>query len=275
MTSKGVALITGAGKGIGKAIALRLARDGYNIAINDIDSGALHQVKKEIQEVERVEVITHIGDVSKEQVVIEMVSLTTEKLGGLDVMVANAGIFLAKHFLDCTLEDWDKSFDINGKGVFLCYKYAAKKMIEQGRGGRIIGACSRAGKQGKVSLPLNEPLAFPAKEILALALKPHGITVNSYAPGTSINYGLVSLLKAFMLGLIDTPLGTQLIEDLKSLGSAPITEKLGTPEDVAGLVSYLASKEASYITGQSVSVSAQASGVNITQICIADTENID
>jgi NAD(P)-dependent dehydrogenase (short-subunit alcohol dehydrogenase family) len=65
-------------------------------------------------------------------------------------MVANAGIFTSKSFLECTLEDWDKTFDINGKGVFLCYKYAALRMIEQGRGGRIIGACSVAGKRCKI-----------------------------------------------------------------------------------------------------------------------------
>lgn len=65
-------------------------------------------------------------------------------------MVANAGVCVINPFLDSTLEDWDKCFNVNGKGVFLCYKYAAKRMIEQGRGGRIIGACSRAGKQGEI-----------------------------------------------------------------------------------------------------------------------------
>ncbi|KXN83293.1 Diacetyl reductase [(S)-acetoin forming], partial [Leucoagaricus sp. SymC.cos] len=238
MTSKGAALVTGAGNGIGRAIALRLAKDGYNIALNDIDSGALDKVKKEIQEM-GTEVIIYIGDVSKETAVVEMIDFTTEKLGGLDVMVANAGIFVAKPFLDCTLEDWDKLFDINGKGVFLCYKYAAKKMIEQGRGGRIIGACSRAGKRG---LPLSSiycATKFAVRSLtqsVALALKPHGITVNAYAPG-----------------LIDTPLGAKVKDGYESLGSS-FNEVPGTPEDIAGLVSYLASKEAAYVTGQSINI---------------------
>lgn len=148
-SQNGVALVTGAGRGIGRAIALRLAKDGYNIALNDIQRDEdFESVKTEIEKMGR-DVIECIADVSKEESVKEMVDFAADKLGRLDVMVANAGIFFAKPFLECTLEDWDKCFDVNGKGVFLCYKYAALKMIEQGKGGRIIGACSRAGKQGK------------------------------------------------------------------------------------------------------------------------------
>lgn len=148
MASGAVALVTGAGRGIGRAIALRLARDGYNVALNDIrrDNG-LENVRREIRGMGR-EVIECIADVSKESQVKGMVDSAVKELGGLDVMVANAGICVAKPFMKSTLKEWDQSFDVNGKGVFLCYKYAAERMIEQGRGGRIIGACSQAGKQG-------------------------------------------------------------------------------------------------------------------------------
>lgn len=185
-SQNGVALVTGAGRGIGRAIALRLAKDGYNIALNDIQRDEdFESVKTEIEKMGR-DVIECIADVSKEESVKEMVDFAADKLGRLDVMVANAGIFFAKPFLECTLEDWDKCFDVNGKGVFLCYKYAALKMIEQGKGGRIIGACSRAGKQGHSLASIYCATKFTVRSLTqsaALALKPHGITVNAYAPG--------------------------------------------------------------------------------------------
>jgi len=159
------------------------------------------------------------------------------------VMVANAGICLVKPFLETTLEDWDQSFDVNGKGVFLCYKYAAKKMIEQGRGGRIIGASSLAGKQGYEPLAMYCATKFTVRALTqtaALALKPHGITVNAYAPG-----------------IVNTPMLAKLARDLENLESPIVSnhsDDVGTPEEIAALVSYLVSKEARYVTGQSVSI---------------------
>ncbi|KAJ3571124.1 hypothetical protein NP233_g3961 [Leucocoprinus birnbaumii] len=192
-----VALVTGAGKGIGRAVALRLAKDGCNVALNDIQRDeAFVTVKEEIQKLGR-EVIECIGDVSKEEDVKEMVNVTAQNLGGLDIMVANAGIFFAKPFLENTLDDWDRCFDVNGKGVFLCYKYAALKMIEQGRGGRIIGACSQAGKVGHPLASIYCATKFAVRSLTqsaALALKPHGITVNAYAPGIFLSaYILIRL----------------------------------------------------------------------------------
>ncbi|KAL9709807.1 hypothetical protein Ac2012v2_006861 [Leucoagaricus gongylophorus] len=181
-----VALVTGAGRGIGQAIALRLAQDGYNIALNDIcQSHELEATRKEIKSMGR-EVVKCIADVSKEIQVKDMIGAAVKDLGGLDVMVANAGICVAKPFMQTTLEDWDRSSDINGKGMFLCYKYAAKKMIEQGRGGRIIGACSQAGKKGIDLAAIYCATKFTVRSLTqspALALKPHKITVNAYAPG--------------------------------------------------------------------------------------------
>ncbi|KAJ3571123.1 hypothetical protein NP233_g3960 [Leucocoprinus birnbaumii] len=230
----GVALITGSARGIGRAIALRLARDGYDIALNDIkEDEDLGNVKRDIDAMGRRAIIC-AGDVSKEETVKEMIDTTVEKLGGLDVMVANAGICFAKPFLECTLEDWDRCFDVNGKGVFLCYKYAALKMIEQGKGGRIIGACSRAGKRSLPNASIYCATKFTVRSLTqsaALALKPHGITVNAYAPG-----------------LVDTPLAKNLKSDYKILGEV-LSEDMGSPDDIAGLVSYLASKEAALVTG--------------------------
>ncbi|KAI0292416.1 hypothetical protein BC826DRAFT_440640 [Russula brevipes] len=93
-----------------------------------------------------------LADVSNEKQVEAMVSDVVRALGGLDVMVANAGIFMMKSFVDTTAEELDRILGVNVRGTFLCYKCAAKHMIEQSRGGRIIGACSIAGKQAKASL---------------------------------------------------------------------------------------------------------------------------
>ncbi|KAF9447567.1 NAD(P)-binding protein [Macrolepiota fuliginosa MF-IS2] len=241
MTSGLVALVTGAGSGIGQAIALRLAKDGYNIALNDIEHhDGLESIEKEIRIMGR-EVIECIADVSKEEEVKNMINSTVEKLGSLDVMVANAGICLTKPFLESTLEDWDKCFNINAKGVFLCYKHAAVRMIEQGRGGRIIGASSIAGKQGSDLLSIYSATKFTVRSLTqsaAMALAPYGITVNAYAPGA-----------------VETPMYEKLREDFKFHGSSRLDElATGTPEEIAALVAYLASKEARYTTGQSINI---------------------
>ncbi|XP_006464037.1 hypothetical protein AGABI2DRAFT_194639 [Agaricus bisporus var. bisporus H97] len=236
MTLNAVALVTGAGRGIGRAIALRLAKDGYNLALNDIRrSEGLDDVREEIKKMGR-ETVECIADVSNEGQVKTMVDNATKNLGGLDVMIANAGICIAKPFLETTLDDWDRGFNINGKGVFLCYKYAAQQMIKQGRGGRIIGACSQAGKHGFDSLTVYSATKFTVRSLTqsaAIALQPHGITVNAYAPG-----------------IIETSMLTTLRKDLAHLEQLDALKgEVGTPEEIAALVSYLVSKEARYVTG--------------------------
>ncbi|EKM76895.1 hypothetical protein AGABI1DRAFT_115552 [Agaricus bisporus var. burnettii JB137-S8] len=241
MTLNAVALVTGAGRGIGRAIALRLAKDGYNLALNDIRrSEGLDDVREEIKKMGR-ETVECIADVSNEGQVKTMVDNATKNLGGLDVMIANAGICIAKPFLETTLDDWDRGFNINGKGVFLCYKYAAQQMIKQGRGGRIIGACSQAGKHGFDSLTVYSATKFTVRSLTqsaAIALQSHGITVNAYAPG-----------------IIETSMLTTLRKDLAHLEQLDALKgEVGTPEEIAALVSYLVSKEARYVTGQSVNI---------------------
>ncbi|KAJ7097567.1 NAD-binding protein [Mycena epipterygia] len=228
MPSKGIALVTGAAQGIGRAVALRLADDGYDVAVNDIasNSAPLDALVDEIQKKGR-ESSTFVADVSQEEQVKEMVEFVVKKLGRLDVMVANAGVLGKMRLIEASSEEWDRVMNINARGTFLCYKYAGMQMIKQGGGGRIIGASSRAGKQGVATHGIYSASKFAVRgltQAAALEFGAHGITVNAYAPGP-----------------IDT------MTPLKKIG-------LGLPEDIADLVVFLASPQSQFITGQSISI---------------------
>ncbi|KIK80068.1 hypothetical protein PAXRUDRAFT_833752 [Paxillus rubicundulus Ve08.2h10] len=147
--SKGIALITGSAQGIGRGIALRLAQDGYDIALNEIPSNhsQLREVADDIEKSGR-KALVFPADVTLEEQVKGMVQEVTKELGGLDVMVANAGVIQLSPLISTELKDWEHIMNTNARGTFLCYKYAAEQMIKQGRGGRIVGASSLSGKMG-------------------------------------------------------------------------------------------------------------------------------
>ncbi|KAJ3878187.1 acetoin reductase family protein [Lentinula edodes] len=282
-----VALITGAAQGIGKTIALRLASDGFKIALNDVDSKR-NQLGGVIDEIERnygLETCSIPGDVSKERDVQDMVEAVSQRLGSLDV-VRHAKLVFSTHFAPLSLcfhhgrkrwnprvlhthpfdkqvpftrydhllnssllaaeKQWDDVLRINTKGVFFCYKYAAKQMVAQGRpGGRIIGASSFAGKQGLTHIGAYAASKFAVRgltQVAALELGHHGITVNAYAPGA------IETPLASAIDLSTTPAGKDFLNKL------PPFSTVGKPEDVASLVSFLASQESGYITGQTISV---------------------
>jgi len=236
-----VALVTGAARGIGRAIALRLAEDGFDVVVNDIQ--ATPELDGLVQEIESKgrRSLGVPADISLEPEVEKMVQKVVQDLGSLDVMVANAGIVVLESFLNITVESFDRLMAVNARGTMLCYKHAGKQMIAQGRGGRIIGASSLMSKRANPGLPSYSATKFAIRGLTQAAAQEfgqHGITVNAYAPGT-VDTPMINVLKANDLSAIvaTTPLG-----------------RLGTPEDVAGLVSYLASDGSSFITGQSISV---------------------
>ncbi|KAJ3976777.1 hypothetical protein EV361DRAFT_882140 [Lentinula raphanica] len=243
----GVALVTGAAQGIGKAIAIRLAKDGFKVAVNDIASKS-EQLQSLSQDIERLNgqaSIPAVADVSKEVDVENMVNKVAKTLGGFNVMVANAGVVTrSKEMVDYTTEDWENVFAVNIRGVFLSYKYAAKQMIAQGQGGRILGASSIAGRKAGFETSAYCASKFAVRGLTqsaALELGKYGITVNAYAPG----FTKTSLNESFW-------------NDPDSLArkygiAVPPYFKMGQPEYIASLVSYLASEEAHYITGQTIS----------------------
>ncbi|KAG5649421.1 hypothetical protein H0H81_003956 [Sphagnurus paluster] len=170
VSSLGVALVTGANRGIGRGIALRLAKDGYDVGINGRSTAleSLETLQKEITALGRRACIA-IGDISVSRDVENMVSTVVEELGQLNVMVANAGISgkQGTPILQIEASDWDAVLSINSLGTFLSYKYAALQMIKQGKGGRIIGATSIFGKRGDAPSQQNLPKEKADLELLS------------------------------------------------------------------------------------------------------------
>lgn len=246
-----VALVTGAGTGIGKAIALRLCDDGYDIAINDIDSAAAAAVAAEIIAKGR-RAMTAEADVSNCSAVNAMVDKVVAELGSLDAIVCNAGINIVKPFLDFTEEDLQRIFSINVFGVINCVQAAARQMIKQGRGGKIINAASAGGKRGVEYLAAYVGTKFSVvglTQSAALELAKHGITVNAYCPG-AVDTGMWDMIDEKMGVYVNAKKG----ETLKKRVEKIPLGRVGLPTDVAKLVSFLASPDSDYITGQSLVV---------------------
>ncbi|KAF9455889.1 hypothetical protein BDZ94DRAFT_1315716 [Collybia nuda] len=255
MTSKkGIVLVTGAGQGIGRAIALRLADDGYDVAVNDISTDNLESLVEDIRLKGRLSSM-HKADVSVEDQVRTMIENVRLKIGGgrFFQIVANAGIAKWKTIDETTGEDWDEMFSVNAKGTFFCYKYAGRQMIAQGRGGRIIGACSVSGKKGSAGLAAYCGSKFAMRgltQAAAAEFGPHKITVNAYAPG-AIETALLNGLDA---DVVERSRGEKAPGDWKGLISTNNSLGYqGTTAEIASLVSYLASKESHFITGQTIS----------------------
>ncbi|KAJ7234748.1 acetoin reductase family protein [Mycena haematopus] len=248
MATKGTAIVTGAAGAIGKTIALRLGDDGFDVVVNDISdkAEALAQVVDEITAKGRASSL-HIADVSLEDEVRGMVEAAVDHYGRLDVMVANAGVSSRSSIFEMTTEQWDRTMNINARGVFLCYKYAGMQMIKQGNGGRIIGASSVAGKKGS---PFN--FAYTASKFAvrgitqsaALEFGAHGITVNAYAPG-AIDTDLLPYIM---------PADTSREALLNAVKKTSPLNIVGAPSDIADLVSFIASDESRFITGQTISI---------------------
>lgn len=250
-----VALITGAAQGIGRAISLRLAEDGLNIAISDLKSqrSKLDGVADEVRAKGRRCIILEC-DISQEEEVQRMVEATVKEFDALDVMVANAGRNVVKTMVDTTLVDLDKVFDTNVRGTFLCLRTAAQVMIKQGRGGRIISASSITAKKGAAFSSIYSASKAAVRsftQVLALELGSYNITVNAYAPGPIDTPLLKSSGEALeqVLGISD---GNAIIRELHAANSA--LKRIGTPEDIANMVSFLASKESAFITGQTITI---------------------
>ena len=247
-----VAMVTGGGSGIGRGICLKLAENGVDIAICDINLPSAEETAKLVEDL-GVKALVKKVDVTKAQEVNAAVAEIIDSLGKIDILCNNAGISLIKNIVDLEEKDWDAHMDINAKGVYLCSKPVAKHMIARGKGGRIINTASYLGKIAAPGLGHYCASKFAVvglTQSLACELGPYGITVNSVCPGD-----------------VDTPMmEREWVMHANDLGITPAEAKeenrkrmllgrLEKPEDIANLVAFLASDLAEYITAESINVS--------------------
>jgi meso-butanediol dehydrogenase / (S,S)-butanediol dehydrogenase / diacetyl reductase len=246
------ALVTGAARGIGKAIARRLVADGLGVSVADLASSK-PQVDAVVAGLGGSRVALGLSvDVTNAASVDAAVAAHVAHFGGLDVMVANAGVAVTAPLLETTREQWQQTMDVNLKGVFHCYRSAARQMISQGGGGRLIGAASVASHRGGKWQAAYSASKFAVRgmsQSLAQELAEHQITVNVYSPG---------VVDTAMWEGIDAEItrrrGTEPGSEMAGMVARIPLGRLQTPDDVAGVVAFLASSDAGYITGQSIVV---------------------
>lgn len=235
-----VALVTGASRGIGKATALELARKGAKVAVNYVGNKELAEEVVDAIKATGGEALAVKADVASIEAVTEMLKTIEKELGQVSILVNNAGITRDNLLMRMKEEDWDRVLETNLKGVFNCTKLVIRGMMKQ-RKGKIINITSvvgLAGNAGQSNYAAAKAGVIGFTKSMALELATRGIQVNGVAPG-----------------FITTNMTDKLTDDIKEqlLNRIPL-QKFGKPEDVAGAVSFLASSQADYITGQIICV---------------------
>jgi 3-oxoacyl-[acyl-carrier protein] reductase len=239
-----VAIITGGARGIGKAIASAFVRESVKVCLVDVNQGILETTQNEIQKT-REEILALTCDITKSADVKAAVNQVQKTWGRIDILVNNAGIIRRGTIETVTEEDWDRVIEVNLKGTFNCCKAVAGIMKQQGYG-KIVNVSSIAGKMGDIT---SAPGYGPSKagvdaltKTLARQLAPYGINVNAVSPHA-----------------IETEMSAQWSEERRReiIASIPLG-RLGKPEDVAEAVLFLASDDASFITGEILDVNGGA-----------------
>jgi NAD(P)-dependent dehydrogenase (short-subunit alcohol dehydrogenase family) len=265
-----VALVTGAGgrNGIGRAIATRLAREGANVAVNDIaehpyatDDTEWRGLSDVVDEIEAMgqRAISVVADVSDAKQVSGMVDKTVDHFGKIDILVNNAGTKAGKDrvpVVDLAEEDWDRVQNVNVKGVFLCCRAVARHLVAQGTGGKIINISSVTGKRGSARYAAYSASKFAViglTQSLAHELAPYQVNVNAICPSLVDTERVAHLAAAMM------PADLSADEQRAAFASSAKTSvplgRLAEGADVANMAAFLASDQAAYLTGLSVTVS--------------------
>ena len=230
-------LVTGAGQGIGKATALSLSKSGSNVVAVDIDSEGIERLVADLKS-RGSRALAVKADISIAKEVNLAVDQAEKEFGGVDILVNNAGVIVRKPAEDITEEEWNHVLDVNLKGPFICSCTVAKRLIYKRKGGRIINISSIMGAVGltdRSAYSSSKSGLFGLTRDLSIEWAKHGITVNAVCPGWIIteftkNYFAKEDVKKYLLDR--TPLG-----------------RFGTPEEVASMITYLASDMASFVTG--------------------------
>ena len=265
-----VALVTGAGgkNGIGRAIATRLAKEGADVAINDItehpyaaDQADWHGLPDVVSEIEALgqRAISIIADVSDATQVRKMVDTTVSHFGKIDILVNNAGTIAGKDrmlIVDLAEEDWDRVQRVNVKGVFLCCQAVARHLIKQGTGGKIINMSSVTGKQGSARYAAYSASKFAViglTQSLAHELAPYQVNVNALCPSLVDTERVGHLAAALMPAHLSPEVQREEFAGRHAAG-VPLG-RLAEGADVAKMAAFLASDEAAYLTGLALTVS--------------------
>ncbi len=244
--------VTGAARGIGKAIAVRLAAEGARVAVVDLDFDGARQVVDEIGGAGG-EALACQCDVSDRAGVRATIEAIVEAHRSLDVIFNNAGIAEIRPFMEVEEEHWDRLMKVNGLGVLICMQEAGRRMIVQGQGGKIINTASIAGKEGYDIQPHYSATKFSVIALTqagARAFAKHGITVNAICPGIVRTDLWDGLDEGFMeFGIAERP-----GQGMEQFAERILLGRTATPEDMAGPAAFLASDDSDYITGQSLMV---------------------
>lgn len=232
-----VAIITGGSSGIGFAVAKAYLKEGAKVVIASFDKD---EVLSSVKELDSLNVLGTVCDVKKTEDVKRVVSETLDKFGRIDILVNNAGITKDGLMLRMTDEDFDRVIDVNLKGTFNCTKYVSKYMLKQ-KSGKIINISSvvgLSGNAGQVNYSASKAGIIGITKSAAKELSSRGITVNAVAPG-----------------YVDTDMTKVLSDNIRNeiLKNIPL-QRMGNVEDISNCVAFLASEDASYITGQVISV---------------------
>jgi NAD(P)-dependent dehydrogenase (short-subunit alcohol dehydrogenase family) len=246
-----IAVVTGAGHGIGRATVLALARAGADVVLVDIDGVAAEGSAAAVTDIGRraVPIVADVGDLAA---IDQMVRRAVEVLGRIDILVNNAGVTRRAHIMDLTEADWDRIMRVNAKGVFFCLQRVAREMIAR-RSGVIVNIASIAGKgyagTSNAIYAASKGAVISLTRIAALQLAPHDIRVNAICPGTT-----VTALSEANLRVRAQQQGLSVEEMARRRNAAIPLGRPNDPDDVAALAVFLASPGARNITGQSYNV---------------------
>jgi NAD(P)-dependent dehydrogenase (short-subunit alcohol dehydrogenase family) len=250
-----VALVTGAGRGIGRAMAVRLAQEGAHVVAADIDRRLAEETAAQVTVLGRKSLALQV-DVSRWTDIEQMVQRSVESMGRIDILMNNAGVLRIQEVLDITEADWDFVCNVNLKGAFFVMQAVARQMIQQGSGGKIVNTASISGKQPEpyfLHYGVSKAGVISMTKSAAMAFGPHHINVNAICPGTTVtDMSMMALHARAERHRVSVE------EELQRRLATLPTGRRNQPEDIAAMAAFLASADADNITGQAYNVDGGA-----------------